>query len=139
MKQIVTYLTFNGNCREAMDFYAKCLGGDLHVMPFSDMPGDVPKEAKERVMHARLDSGPAVLMASDTMPGMGFLQGNNVSVSVQCESLAEVEKIYSAFAASGTTTMPLADTFWGARFGMLTDQFGVHWMFHFEFPKEGKS
>jgi PhnB protein len=135
MKEIATYLNFNGNCRDAMKFYERCLGGELHMMPFSEVPGNYPPEAKDRIMHARLTNGPAVLMASDTMPGMPFTPGNNVSLAIGCESLQEIEKLFAALGENGKVTMPLQDTFWGARFGMLIDQFGIHWMFNFEKPK----
>jgi PhnB protein len=128
MKQIVTYLNFDGTTREAMEFYASCLGAELEIMPFSAAPG-TPIEAKDRVMHAYLSkAGTALLMASDTMPGMPFHPGNNFSISVHAESLEEIEKLFAVFSAKGKVTMPLADQFWGARFGMLTDQFGIQWM-----------
>jgi PhnB protein len=136
MKEIITYLTFDGNCRDAMKFYERCLEGELHLAPFSETPGDFPKEAKDRIMHARLTKGPAVLMASDTMPGMPFKQGNNFSICITCESLQELEKLFTALGDKGKVTMPLQDTFWGARFGMLTDHFGINWMFNFEKPKQ---
>src|SRR4051794_23085329 len=69
MKEITTYLNFNGNCREAMTFYAKCLGAELQLMPFSEVPGDFPKEAKDLIMHARISKGRTLLMASDCPPG----------------------------------------------------------------------
>jgi|SRR3954467_172494 PhnB protein len=136
MREIITYLNFDGNCRDAMKFYAKCLGAELSLMPFSEAPGDFPKDAKDRIMHSKMEkAGTTLLMASDTMPGMPFKQGNNFSVSVHCESVAEIDSVFEAFSAGGKITMPLQDTFWGARFGMLTDQFGVNWMFNFEKPK----
>jgi PhnB protein len=137
MKDITTYLTFDGNCREAMTFYKECLGAELHIMSFSEAPGDFPKEAKDRVMHARLSKGSAVLMASDTMPGMPLQQGNNFSVSVNCESLEEIERLFHALSRNGKVTMALHDAFWGARFGMLTDRFGINWMFNFEKQSKG--
>jgi PhnB protein len=108
------------------------------MMPFSEMPGDYPKEARDRVMHSRITKGDAVLlMASDTMPGHGFTLGTNFSVSVHCESQEEIDRLFAAFSEKAKKiTMPLQDAFWGARFGMLTDQFGVNWMFNFEKPKQ---
>ena len=135
MKELVTYLNFDGNCRDAMKFYERCLGGELHMMPFAEAQFDYPKEAKDRILHARLTKGSAVLMASDTMPGMPFKQGNNFSISIHCESVQELERLFTALGEGGKVTMPLQDTFWGARFGMITDQFGVNWMFNFEKPK----
>jgi PhnB protein len=134
MKEFVAYLNFDGNCREAMTFYKKCFDAELHLMPFSEGPGNPPAEAKDRIMHARLQKGSAVLMASDTMPGMTFQQGNNFSIMVPCESVAQVEKLFTAFSENGKITMPVQETFWAARFGMLTDQFGVNWMFNVDKP-----
>jgi PhnB protein len=135
MKEVVTYLTFDGNCRAAMTFYSECLGAKLELHPFSEMPGDHPAEAKDRIMHARLNKGATLLMASDTMPGMPLNQGNNFSVSIQCESAQEIDRFFAALSEGGKVSMPLQDQFWGARFGMLTDRFGIQWMLNFEHPK----
>ena len=135
MKEIVTYLNFDGNCRDAMRFYERCLGGELQMMPFAEGPRDIPKEAKDRIMHAKLTKGTTVLMASDIMPGMQFQQGTNFSLCVATENLEETEKLFAALGEGGRVTMPLQDTFWGARFGMLTDQFGINWMLNFEKPR----
>src|SRR5262249_54475427 len=135
MKAIITYLNFDGNTRNAMTFYHRCLGGDLQMSPFSEAPGDFPKEAKDRIMHSRLTFPSGVLMASDTVPGMSFQQGNNLHICIDCESAAETERLFSALGEKGKVTMPLQDTFWGARFGMVIDRFGVSWMFNYEKPK----
>ena len=132
-----TYLIFDGNCREAMTFYGKCLDAELRIVSYSDVPGDVPAEAKDRVMHANLAKPRTILMASDTMPGMPFAQGNNFSVCVNCESEEEIERLFSEIGENGKVTMALHEAFWGARFGTLTDQFGINWMFNFERPAQG--
>lgn len=75
-------------------------------------------------------------MASDVMPGMAFQQGNNFSMNVNCESLREIESLFTALSENGKITMLLQETFWIARFGMLTDQYGINWMFNFEHPKQ---
>lgn len=140
MKAIITYLTFDGSCKAAMEFYARCLGGELMSSPFSAGPGDQAKieKVKDRLMHARITAnGRPVLMASDIMPGMPFYPGNNFSVSVGCESLEEVKKLFAALSENGTVTMPLQDQFWGSHFGMLRDQFGIQWMLDYEYPKQG--
>lgn len=134
-----TYLSFDGNCRQAVTFYAKCLGADVQIMAFGDMPAgpegcNLPPEAKNRVAHARLTKGPIVIMASDTPPGMPLQQGNNFSINIDCESVDEAERLFKAFSENGKITMPIAETFWAERFGMLVDQFGVPWMFNFEKP-----
>ena len=133
--ELSTYLTFNGNCREAMTFYEKCLGGELKLMTFGDSPMDVPSGAKERIMHAALMNGDNILMASDTMPGMPFQTGNNFSISLNCKTQIETERLFSVLAEDGKITMPLQETFWAERFGMVTDKFGINWMFNLEKPK----
>jgi len=129
---MVTYLNFDGNARDAMQFYARCLQGELLLMPFSDANVDAPQEARDRTMHAKLTKGSCVLMASDIMPGMPFQRGNNFYICLNCESLEETERVFAALGEKGKVTMPLQDTFWGARFGLITDQFDVNWMFNFE-------
>jgi PhnB protein len=140
MKEIVTYLNFDGTTREAMTFYSVCLGGKLDLISFGDhMAGGMPKEmepAKDRIMHARLGKGSTTfLMASDTMPGIPLQAGNNFSISVHCESAEEIDRLFAALGEGGTARMPVQDASWGARFGMLTDKFGIQWIFNFEYPK----
>lgn len=74
-------------------------------------------------------------MASDTLPGMPYTRGTNFSINIDCESVSEIEKLFKAFSEGSQVTMPLQDTFWGARFGMITDRFGISWMFNHELPK----
>jgi len=137
MTEIHAYLTFDGNCGEAMKFYAKCLKADLQMMPFAEMPGGkFPPGSKDRIMHARLQKGDAILMASDTMPDHPFKQGNNFSVSLACESKKEVDEFSNALKEGGKVTMTNQDMFWGAYFGMVTDKFGINWMFNFETGKK---
>jgi PhnB protein len=130
MKAITAYLNFDGTTRDAMTFYAKALGATLHLQSFKDAKLEAPEGAENRIIHARLEKGSAALMASDTMPGTPFRQGNNVFVCVDCETIPETERLFTALGEGGTVMMPLQDTFWGARFGMLTDKFGVQWMFN---------
>jgi len=137
MKAFNTYLNFDGNAGEAMNFYQKCLDAQLEMQTFGDMPGGGgPPGSENRVMHARLAKGSAVIMASDTMPGSKLVVGNNTFINIDCESVAEQDRYFNALAAGGKVMMPLQDTFWGARFGMLADKFGVQWMFNCELPKQ---
>lgn len=135
MQEITNYLNFDGNCGEAMKFYSKCLDGELFMMPFSQFPeqcGEMPKEAGERVMHARLTKGSAVIMASDTPPGMPLHQGNNFSLSITCDSVEEADRLFAALGENGKVVMPMQDMFWGDYWGMCTDQFGINWMFSYQ-------
>lgn len=126
------YLNFDGNAREAMYFYKRCLDAELRMQTFAETGHHGPPGAGDRVMHARLEKGPMVVMASDSMPGTPYTQGNNFHVAVQCDSVDEIERVFERFAEGGSVTLPLQDTFWGSRFGMLTDKFGVNWMFNCE-------
>ena len=138
MKEILPFLHFDGNCREAMDFYKQCLSAELFLMPYSEAPGDlhwVTPESRDRIMHSTLTSGAPLLMASDVMPGSPFQQGSNFAVVIECETLEEIETLFTALSTGGEVTMPLQDTFWNARFGMLTDKFGVRWMLNYSLPK----
>jgi PhnB protein len=136
MQETNPYLIFNGNCREAMSFYGKCLGIQPQIMSFGDAPPGTPSspETKDKVMHARIGQGAKTyLMASDNMPGMPFTQGNNFSINIQCETADELDRFFKALISDGgKVTMPPGETFWAARFGMGTDKFGINWMFNLE-------
>jgi PhnB protein len=130
------YLTFDGNCEEAFKTYEKVLGGKiLAMMPHEGTPAaeHVPAEWQKKILHARLQIGEDVLMASDAPPGRGQkMQG--FSVTLVLKDPKEAERIFNAFAEGGTVTMPLAETFWADKFGMLTDRFGTPWMINCEKP-----
>jgi PhnB protein len=132
MKFINPYLNFDGNTREAMQFYAGVLDAELEIQSFGDVGMAETPEMKDRTMHASLKKGDVVIMASDTMPGMPYVQGNNVWININCESEEEIERLFKALGAAGTVLMPLADQFWGAKFGMLKDRYDIHWMLNFD-------
>jgi PhnB protein len=135
MKAFTPYLNFDGNTREAMTFYQKCLGAQLELQTFGEANAPFPGH-EQAVMHARLTTGSAVIMASDPMPNNPVVFGNNVWITQECESIEEIERVFAAFAEGGKVVMPLADQFWGARFGMITDKFGINWMFNCQLPKK---
>ncbi|MEP7076281.1 MAG: VOC family protein [Acidobacteriota bacterium] len=138
MANINPYLTFKGNCEEAFNFYKSVFGGEFAtIMRMGDGSGgmEVPDAAKNQIMHVALPVGDtAMLMGSDAMEGFGppFNAGNNFSVAVGPKSKEEADKLYNGLAAGGTQTMPMADAFWGAYFGMLVDKFGIQWMVNFD-------
>ena len=131
-----TYLTFDGNCREAFEFYRSVFGGEFHVFStFADGPAEmnIQDEQRDRVMHVSLPIGNGVLMGSDNGPsGPPLAAGNNFSLSVAADSRDESDDLLAKLSAGGTVTMPLETTFWGAYFGMCTDKFGINWMVVFE-------
>jgi PhnB protein len=129
IKQLNPYLNLGGTAREAIKLYTAALGGTIEgeVMPFDKDPG--------RVMHARMRLGAGLIMMSDAPPGMPVPSESNTHVSLDYGDEAEMRRAFDALSAGGKVTMPLQDTFWGATFGMLTDRFGIHWMFNFDKPK----
>jgi len=135
--ELITYVTFAGNCEEALNFYKEVLNGEiLQISHMGDGQMQVPEILKDKVMHARLKIGENVLYMSDTFDPASIRQGNNVSLSLQIEDTTKLEKLFNNLSAGGTVKMPLEDTFWGARFGMLTDKFGIHWMLNCQLKKE---
>lgn len=137
MKAIIPYLNFDGNCREAMEFYQKHLGGELSVSTFGEAPFDSPPGTEDRVINAHLSRGAFTLMASDTMPDMEYRRGNDVWLSLECESVDEVERLHEELSEGGRSVMGPHDAFWGARFAMIVDPFGMHWMLSFPQPAAG--
>jgi PhnB protein len=130
------YLLFNGQCEAAFKFYAACLGGKIEaMMPHEGTPAaeQVPAEWLKKILHARLSLGDTVLMASDAPPGR-YKKPEGFSVSLQVKKPAEAERIFHALAENGTVQMPIQETFWAARFGMLVDQFGIPWMINCDRP-----
>lgn len=136
MKAINNYLNFDGQTREAMTFYAKCLDAELTIQSFKDVGMEMPG-GEDRVVHARLSRGGAatVLMASDSQPGQPVTVGNNVWISVDCDDAEEQDRAFQALSEGGQVVMPVDVAFWGARFGMLRDKYGLGWMFNYELPK----
>src|SRR6478736_5944298 len=103
MTQIHTYLSFNGNCREAMNFYKDCLGGELNLQTIGESPlsEKMPAQMKECILHATLVKDSLVLMGSDMLGDKGLLKGNNISMAINCSSEAEIENFYEKLSAGG--------------------------------------
>lgn len=130
------YIYFKGQCAEAFKFYEKCLGGKIAMMmTYAGSPaeGHVPPDFLDKVMHARLEIGDQILMASDA-PGDGEKPAGRFSVAIHFKDPAEAEKKFNALAEGGKITMPFAETFWAQRFGMLVDRFGIPWMVNCDKP-----
>ena len=130
--QIENYLFFNGNCEEALAFYAQALGGKTTALmryEGTPMEAQMPPDFKNKVMHSNFEAEGARFMASDSMPGMPPPSYGGFSMSVYIEKdKAKAKKIFDALAQGGKVTMPFEPPFWGGTFGMLTDKFGVPWM-----------
>lgn len=132
--QMNPYLNFNGQCEAAFKFYEQCLGGKIVAMhTFAEMPGTNPgcADLGHQIMHARLQVGDAVLMGSDCPPQY-FQEAGGMSVSLMVDDPARADRIFHALAEGGTVRMPIQETFWATRFGMLVDRFGTPWMINCE-------
>jgi PhnB protein len=134
--QLSPYLAFNGTCEAALNFYKDIFNGEIvEFMRFGDSPMEISDDAKNRVMHATLNFGSNSFMASDSMPGQDAPDCSNITMSLGTNDLEATNKTFAALSEGGQINMPLEDTFWGARFGMLTDKFGINWMINCELPK----
>jgi PhnB protein len=128
--QLIPYLNFAGNCGEAFDFYRDVLGGEIlsrFTYGESPMAVDMPPESHAQIMHTHLQSGGATLMGADGPPPHPQAgQGSFVNIAV--DSADEAERIWKALSEGAEVRMPLQETFWARRFGMLVDRFGKPWM-----------
>jgi PhnB protein len=132
--KINPYLGFNGTCEAAFNFYHKVLGGKIVMMlkcGESPMADKMPKEMHNRIMHARLEIDGSTLMGGDC-PSEIFTPSAGMTININVDDPKEAERVFAALSENGKITMPLAETFWAARFGMFTDQYGTPWMINCE-------
>lgn len=140
MKQLNVYLTFSGTCQQALDFYAGVFNGRIvHIQKFAQIPADVLEqmpplsdEDGQRVMHAQFEAEGLSFMASDSLPGSQIAPGGPVTLSLNVDDQDEQTRLFEQLSEGGQVHMPLDIAFWGARFGMLQDRFGVSWMLNCE-------
>jgi PhnB protein len=129
------YINFNGNCREAVEFYAEVFGTEKpQIMTFGETPPDpnftLPEEAKNLVMHTRLNISGSNVMFSDTFPGMPFVAGNNISLALHSKDMDEIKSLFHKLKEGGKVGMELQETFWSKLYGSVTDKFGIEWQFN---------
>lgn len=131
--KIVPYLNFDGNCRQAFEFYQRVLGGEQpEFVTLDDMPMDnMSDDWKDRILHARLQFGTQEIMGSDTPPD-GYSRPQGVNVSLQHTDVADSERVFRELSSNGTIVMPWEEQPWGAMFGMVVDEFGIPWMINCE-------
>ena len=136
--QTSTHLHFNGNCREAFDFYARTFGGKIvFSMTYGESPAaeQTCAQSRDKIIHARVDFGGQFLLGCDTS-GEHYHTPQGFNVMAAVEQPAEAERIFATLADGGKVTMPVQETFWAQRFGMVTDRFGTPWMVNCEKPLE---
>ncbi len=129
---IYPYLIFEGNCREAMNFYHQCLGGELTIMRVSETPLAVqfPSDYGDKTVHSRLIKDSFTLMASDNFQRTTDT-GNKINLFVDLTSEEDLHRLFSLLSEKGTVQMPPHQTFWGAIFAEFTDKFDIHWRLNF--------
>ncbi|WP_215225635.1 VOC family protein [Echinicola shivajiensis] len=139
MATLNPYLNFLGNCEEAFNFYKSVFGGEFtYLGRFSEMPPQdgvtLSEEESNKIMHVSLPIGSHTILMGSDVGGDWAPQtviGNNISVSITADTKDEADKLFGGLSNGGQVTMPMADTFWGDYFGMLTDKFGINWMVSF--------
>ena len=128
--RVNTYLSFNGDCEAAFQLYERCLDGRIGaVFRYGNTPlaGDVPPDWHDKVMHASITIGEQVIMGADVAPDR-YEAPKGISLSVHTTSIEEAERVFGELEAVGRVVMPLEETFWAPRFGMIVDRFGVPWL-----------
>ncbi|RZT22623.1 VOC family protein [Fictibacillus sp. BK138] len=130
------YLNFNGNCRDAVEFYAEVFKTERpQIMTFGEAPPnpnyELPEEAKNLVMHTRLNIDGSNVMFSDTFPGMPFVEGNNVTLAIVNKDIDQIKSMYEGLKEGGEVVMELQETFWSKLYGQVTDKFGIHWQLNY--------
>lgn len=131
------YINFNGNCREAVEFYAQVFGTEKpQIMTFGETPQSpeypLPDEAKDLVMHTRITIDGSNVMFSDVFPGMPFVEGNNITLALVNKNIEELTSIFNKLKDGGTVGMDLQETFWSKLYGQVTDKFGINWQINYE-------
>lgn len=137
--RLIPYLTFDGNCEEALHFYQDILGGNLTVVTRYNNPAmNAPEHYKDKILHARLEVNEFfAIYASDTWPGKPTRKNSgDVSFSIiYKDTIEEAQKVYDKLAEGGKASMPFAKQFWGDYHGNLVDRYGIHWNINFELPR----
>lgn len=128
------YINFNGNCREAVEYYAQVFEtAKPQIMTFGETPPNpeypLPDEAKELVMHTRLNINGSNVMFSDVFPGMPFVEGNNISLALVTNNTDDIKSFFNKLKEGGKVGMELQETFWSKCYGSLKDKFGIEWQF----------
>lgn len=135
MADLIAYLKFPGNCREAMTFYKSCLGGEVNIMTISESPmkDQLPGDMQDKVMHAVLNSSNMMLMGSDLIGDDSYDRGNDIALCLVCKNREEFDTFFAKLSQGGQVTTPVSEMFFGT-YGELLDKYGFKWMFQYGEP-----
>ncbi|NSL50996.1 VOC family protein [Calidifontibacillus erzurumensis] len=135
------YLIFNGDCRDAVEFYGQVFGSEPRIMTYGEAPSNpefpLPEEAKNLVMHAELMIEGSRVMFSDTFPGKPYVKGNNIELTIVSKDMDRIKSIFNQLKEGGNVEMDLQETFWSKAYGKLTDRFGIEWQVSHESEHAG--
>ena len=127
--ELKPYLIFQGNAEAAMNFYIECFQAEIiGINRYDSAPMDIPENYSNKILHGEIKIGEQSMLFCDILPERPYVQGSNFSMSIDIPQVMEMDKVFNQLAVNGKIEMPLQDTFWGARFGILIDQFGIRWM-----------
>lgn len=129
---VEAYLYFNGNCREAVEFYSEVFGTEKpKFMQYGDPPPNpefpIPEEAKNLILHSTIQVAGSNIMFSDFFPGMPYHPGNNISLTVVSDCADDIKAYFNKLSENGVVTMELQETFWSKSYGQVTDKYGIQW------------
>ncbi len=128
MNPIIPYFSFNGNAKEALNYYKEVLKAEIvRLQTYGEADFPTPPEAAERIMHARLQKDDLLIMVSDSFPGQPVEIGTNISLTLELENEEDLQSVYDALSDKGQALMELQDTFWGAKYAKVKDRFGIIW------------
>jgi PhnB protein len=139
--RIDPYITFNGNCEEAFEYYSNVFSSELSLSRFKDMPSDsgmnYEDHEKEHILHVSMPIGDSLLMGSDSPRRAGKAElGNALFISVNADTEEESRRIFNELSKGGNVIMPMEKSFWNAYFGMCVDKFGVSWMVSYDYSHD---
>ncbi|WP_328044254.1 VOC family protein [Neobacillus mesonae] len=131
--QATPYFMFDGNAKEALEFYQSVFGGEVfELKTFVEAGYQMPPGAKDRLIHGRFKKDDLFIMVSDCFPGSAVVVGSNISLALNFESEEEIQSIYNALSEKGAVYMELQDTFWGAKYAKVKDPYGVIWDLNYQ-------
>jgi len=132
MQNLIPYLIFNGDCEDAFAFYKQCFDAESVLLErYMDSPISVSEKDSDKIMHASMTFWGGTLMGSDHTAEAGYTteaSGARIHLSLGCDTVGLLEETFAKLCVGGSVTMAIQDTFWGDRFGMICDKFGIHWM-----------
>lgn len=128
--QLSPHLTFDGIAETVLEHYRDAIGGELEIIRFAGSPAasEVPPDWADKVLYGTLRSPGGIVNVMDAPPGRSSDPGGNFMLGVNTDSAAQTDEVFTKLARGGSVIMPLEKTFWSARFGMLTDRFGIKWL-----------